>query len=238
MGLFDFDNFDLEEVVKMPLNQLEADVEFVGDLFTDTDKAFGKHQDAMTEMQGHLGLNKENKIVKNSDAIVGSIFGAVLAGPAVAGAMGSGGGAAAGSTAATTSSSGLGLMDLAKNSLGSVFNSTPTTAGGNAIMMSPVQSGVMNTAAGNAISMSPVTTQSTLGSPSVVSQLFGGFSGSDIASSVGGAVAGSVTNSLLAPPPQTTVSAGGASGVGNHTPLSQYGTSNKRQQLNAVLRNM
>ncbi|BBI55070.1 hypothetical protein KIT05_19 [Vibrio phage KIT05] len=98
-NIFDFDNFDLGEIAMMPITQMEADFNFVKDIFSgDADEAFGNHQDAMTEMQGSLGLNKDNKIVKNSDAIVGSIFGAVLGGGALA--AGAGGGAAGGSGAA------------------------------------------------------------------------------------------------------------------------------------------
>ncbi|ASR73859.1 hypothetical protein [Vibrio phage vB_ValP_IME271] len=98
-NIFDFDNFDLGEIAMMPITQMEADFNFVKDVFSgDADEAFGNHQDAMTEMQGSLGLNKDNKIVKNSDAIVGSIFGAVLGGGALA--AGAGGGAAGGGGAA------------------------------------------------------------------------------------------------------------------------------------------
>ncbi|QIW90847.1 UNVERIFIED_ORG: hypothetical protein GCAPEGMB_00532 [Vibrio phage V07] len=138
-NIFDFDNFDLGEIAKMPLTQTEADFNFVKDIFSgDADKAFGNHQDAMTEMQGYLGLNKDNKIVKNSDAIVGSIFGAVLGGGALAAGAGGGtaggGGAAAGGgfgSGAAVGSGGLGSGAFA--SMGSMSapagGATATTGG-------------------------------------------------------------------------------------------------------------
>jgi len=116
-NIFDFDNFDLGEIAMMPITQLEADFNFVKDVFSgDTDEAFGNHQDAMTEMQGSLGLNKDNAIVKNSDAIVGSIFGAVLGGGALA--AGAGGGAAGGGGAAAGGGFGSGAA-VGSGSLGS-----------------------------------------------------------------------------------------------------------------------
>ena len=104
-SLFDFDNFSFEDIVKMPLTQLETDGKFLKDLVTNPKDAFGNHQDEMTKMQGSLGLNMDNKIVKNSDAIVGSIFGAILAAPAIAGAAGGAAGGAGGAAAGATGAS-------------------------------------------------------------------------------------------------------------------------------------
>lgn len=137
-NIFDFDNFDLGEIAMMPITQMEADFNFVKDIFSgDADEAFGNHQDAMTEMQGSLGLNKDNKIVKNSDAIVGSIFGAILGGGALAAGVGGGaaggGGAAAGGfgSGAAVGSGGLGSGAFA--SMGSMAapagGATATTGG-------------------------------------------------------------------------------------------------------------
>ncbi len=134
-NIFDFDNFDLGEIAMMPITQMEADFNFVKDVFSgDADEAFGNHQDAMTEMQGSLGLNKDNKIVKNSDAIVGSIFGAVMGGGALAAGAGGGAGGGAGAgfgTGAGVGSGGMGSGAFA--SMGSMSapagGATATTGG-------------------------------------------------------------------------------------------------------------
>lgn len=136
-NIFDFDNFDLGEIAMMPITQMEADFNFVKDIFSgDADEAFGNHQDAMTEMQGSLGLNKDNKIVKNSDAIVGSIFGAVLGGGALAAGAGggAGGGAAAGGgfgSGAAVGSGGLGSGAFASmGSMSAPAGGATATSGG------------------------------------------------------------------------------------------------------------
>lgn len=124
--LFDFDNFDFEEVLKQPLNILKADASFVKDIFSgDFKEAFGNHQDKMTEIQGHMGLNKDNKLVKNSDAIAGAIVGGIFAAPVVAGALGSGA-AAGGSTASgagASTGSATGAAAGASGSSGGILSS-------------------------------------------------------------------------------------------------------------------
>lgn len=63
----------------------------------------GEHQRMMNDIT--VPILGNNKVSKNSDAIVGTIMAAIFGGPAIAGAAGSGaGGAAAGSTGAGLSS--------------------------------------------------------------------------------------------------------------------------------------
>lgn len=131
-NIFDFDNFDLGEIAMLPANQTKADFNFVKDVFSgDVSEAFGNHQDAMTDMQGSIGLNKDNKIVKNSDAIVGSVFAALGGGALAAGAGGGVGGAGAAGGAGTTTGmgSGIGLGSLASPSAGGMGTASYTGLG-------------------------------------------------------------------------------------------------------------
>ncbi len=171
-GLFDFENFDLGKAITQPFRQISHDAELVGDILQGEEGAFSQHQKAMTKEQSYLGLNPDNKIVKNSDAIVGSVFAAMFAGPAVMGAMGSGGSAAAGMGSSAMSSmgsiaapaggagvstGGLGSMAMGSTSLGS----TAATAGTTAPATQGFWSNMAMNAAGSAAKalMTPTPTQ-------------------------------------------------------------------------------
>lgn len=108
-SFFDFDDFSLKNLVTMPSDIALSDAEFIGDLFKDPSSAFGDKQKRMTGILDGVGFNDENKINQNSDAVMGTIFGGILAAGAVGGgaAAGGGGGAAGGSTSGTVTSVGM-----------------------------------------------------------------------------------------------------------------------------------
>lgn len=116
MGLFSGKNFSLKNVVTMPFDIAKNDLSFFNELRKDPKGAFGRKQEGMTKILGGVGFNEDSKINKNSDAIMATVLGGIVAGGAMgggaaaggqAGAAGAGGaaqagGATAGQTAATT----------------------------------------------------------------------------------------------------------------------------------------
>lgn len=103
-GLFDFGDFSFKNVLTMPFDIAKNDLSFFNEFRKDPKGAFGRKQKGMTEILGGVGFNKDNKINKNSDGIMATILGGIVAGGAMgagaggAGQAGAGAGSAAGGT--------------------------------------------------------------------------------------------------------------------------------------------
>lgn len=130
MGIFDFSNWSIEGALKSPFKVIGADAEFVKDLFTNPSEAFGDHQRNMTQMLGENGFNEDHTINKNSDAVMGTIFAAILGGGALAGGAGGGAsGGAAGGAAGGATGGGVGGASGAAANTGAAAGQTGAGAG-------------------------------------------------------------------------------------------------------------
>ena len=140
MGLFSGDEFSLENFVTTPLKTAYTGAKFAGDLVTRPGDALGNMQDDHTDQLAGLGFDRDNVLVKNSDAVAATVMASIFtgggAGGAVAGGAGAGGATAAG-TGATAVGTGVGTTAGA-NAAGTVAADTAGTvaldSAGNAIL--------------------------------------------------------------------------------------------------------
>lgn len=126
--LFDMDNFSLKDALLDPLvKPVEGTVSIaknIGD--GDFKGILGDNQDISTGALKNLGFNPDNKLVKNSDAIAGTIIGGIMAAPAITGALG-GSASAAGSAAGGAAGSAAG--GAAGGAAGSAAGGTAGSSG-------------------------------------------------------------------------------------------------------------
>lgn len=133
MGLFSGKNFSFKNLVTMPFDIVKNDMSFVNEFRKDPKGAFGRKQKGMTKILGGVGFNEDSKVNKNSDAIMGTILGGIVAG----GAMGAGGGAGAqggGAAAAQggVAPAGTNLVSAGGQGMAPVYESVGTSVGNGA----------------------------------------------------------------------------------------------------------
>lgn len=112
----------------MPFDIVKNDMSFVNEFRKDPKGSFGRKQEGMTKILGGVGFNEDSKVNKNSDAIMGTILGGIVAGGAMgAGAQGGVNAAPAGTN--LVSAGGQGMAPVYESVGTSVGNGAATNAG-------------------------------------------------------------------------------------------------------------
>lgn len=142
MGLFSGDEFEFKNIVTAPWDIAKANLSFVNDFRKDPKGAFGRHQDKMTDTLAGLGFDRDNALVKNSDAVAAAVVGSIFAAPAMGAGAAAGGGGAAGGGLAGAGSAGAGAGAVGTGTaVGGGTTGAGAGAGAGGGLMGSLQSG-------------------------------------------------------------------------------------------------